>query len=196
MNLIIDQGNTVCKVAVAVGKELHKHCTYPQLSLRDVHQILAVYPDIDAAVYSSVAQVDQPLLGMLSERMPLVIEIGASTPVPLEIRYDRARLGSDRLAGVVGAYSRVGRLPLLSDLEDLTLGFGQTTREAISRGVLQGIVYEIDGYIQALRAAHPDAVVYLTGGDATLIQETLRQEVCVDPDLVLYGLNEILEYNK
>lgn len=242
MNLIIDQGNTVCKVAVAVGKELHKHCTYPQLSLRDVHQILAVYPDIDAAVYSSVAQVDQPLLGMLSERMPLVIEIAASTPVPLEIRYDRARLGSDRLAGVVGAYSRVGRgrellvvdagtaitieritsegvhlggnispglytrtkalnhftsrLPLLSDLEDLTLGFGQTTREAISRGVLQGIVYEIDGYIQALRAAHPDAVVYLTGGDATLIQETLRQEVCVDPDLVLYGLNEILEYNK
>ena len=62
--------------------------------------------------------------------------------------------------------------------------------------MLQGIVYEIDGYIQALRAAHPDAVVYLTGGDATLIQETLCQEVCVDPDLVLYGLNEILEYNK
>lgn len=242
MNLIIDQGNTVCKVAVAIGRELHKHCTYPQLALRDVHQIFEAYPEITAAVYSSVARVDQALLGLLAERVPLVIEIGADTAVPLELRYDRARLGSDRLAAVVGAYARsrgaqellvvdagtaitiervtasgvylggnispglytrtkalnhfTSRLPLLTDLEDLSLGFGQSTQQAISRGVLQGIRYEIEGYIQSLRAAHPTAQVYLTGGDAALIKQTLELEVTLDPDLVLYGLNEILEYNK
>ena len=37
---------------------------------------------------------------------------------------------------------------------------------------------------------------YVTGGDAPLIEQYLPEEVCVEPDLVLYGLNKILEYNR
>ena len=34
------------------------------------------------------------------------------------------------------------------------------------------------------------------GGDAPLIEQYLPEGVCVEPDLVLYGLNKILEYNR
>ena len=102
-----------------------------------------------------------------------------------------------------GLYTRLkalnhftSRLPLLSDLEDTTLGFGATTQGAISRGGLQGLIYEVEGYIKALRQTNPEAIVFLTGGDAPMIQELLSEEVCVEPNLVLYGLNKILEYNR
>ena len=242
MNLIIDQGNTVCKVAIATEEELVQCYTFPHLSLRDAGQILSAHPSLEAAIYSSVARVDKPLLGLLSERLPSVVMVDEHTAVPLEVAYDRKRLGSDRLAAVVGAYSlaprerellivdsgtaitfeRVtgsgtylggnispglytrlkalnhftSRLPLLSDLEDTSLGYGTTTQEALSRGALRGLIYEVDGYIRSLRSLHPEAVVYLTGGDAQMIQELLEEDVYVEPNLVLFGLNKILEYNK
>ena len=242
MNLIIDQGNTVCKVAVAAEGRLIQHYTYPHLSLREAGQVLSAHPGLEAAIYSSVARVDKPLLGLLSERLHTMVKVDETTAIPLEVAYDRKRLGSDRLVAVVGAYSLApkgsdllvidsgtaitferitqlgvylggnispglytrlkalnhftSRLPLLSDLEDTTLGFGVTTQEAISRGVLQGLIYEVEGYIKALRRTNPEAVVFLTGGDAQMIQELLSEEVCVEPDLVLYGLNKILEYNR
>ena len=61
---------------------------------------------------------------------------------------------------------------------------------------MRGLIYEVDGYIRSLRSLHPEAVVYLTGGDAQMIQELLEEDVYVEPNLVLFGLNKILEYNK
>ena len=109
MNLIIDQGNTVCKVAVAAQGRLVQHYTYPHLSLREAGQVLSAHPDLEAAVYSSVARVDKPLLGLLSERLHSMIKVDETTAIPLEVAYDRKRLGSDRLAAVVGAYSLAPR---------------------------------------------------------------------------------------
>ena len=232
----------MCKVAIATEEELVQCYTFPHLSLRDAGQILSAHPSLEAAIYSSVARVDKPLLGLLFERLPSVVMVDEHTAVPLEVEYDRKRLGSDRLAAVVGAYSLAPRerellivdsgtaitfvrvtssgtylggnispglytrlkalnhftshLPLLSDLKDTSLGYGTTTQEALSRGALRGLIYEVDGYIRSLRSLHPEAVVYLTGGDAQMIQELLEEDVYVEPNLVLFGLNKILEYNK
>ena len=99
----------MCKVAIATEEELVQCYTFPHLSLRDAGQILSAHPSLEAAIYSSVARVDKPLLGLLSERLPSVVMVDEHTAVPLEVAYDRKRLGSDRLAAVVGAYSLAPR---------------------------------------------------------------------------------------
>ncbi len=69
---------------------------------------------------------------------------------------------------------------------------GASTREAIEAGVMQGIVYEIEGYA----AQMPGHKIIFTGGDAKLFAERLKCSIFVDYDLVLRGLNTILEYNE
>ena len=242
MNLIIDQGNSVCKVAVVDAGEFIAHYSFPQVSLREAGSILSDYPDLQAAIYSSVAGVDKLLLSLLAERIPTVLRVDEYIDVPVRVRYDRKGLGSDRLAAVVGAsalapqgvsllvvdlgtaitfeqitpngeyiggnispglYTRLkalnhftSRLPLLHDLVSPVRAFGTTTAEAISSGVLHGVVHEIKGYIDEAKANDPQVQVFVTGGDASLIESYLPQEVRIEPDLVLYGLNKILEYNR
>lgn len=105
MNLIIDQGNSVCKVAVADGGELIAHYSFPQVSLREAGVILSDHPALQAAIYSSVAAVDKMLLGLLAERIPTVLQVDEHIAVPVSVAYDRKRLGSDRIAAVVGAHA-------------------------------------------------------------------------------------------
>ncbi len=38
--------------------------------------------------------------------------------------------------------------------------------------------------------------VLMTGGDFQLFEKGLKNSIFVDPDLVLKGLNEILDYNE
>lgn len=243
MNLIIDQGNSVCKVAIALGDTFVAHYSFTQVSLREAEELLARHPEVDAAIYSTVTRVDGSLISFLSERLATVKVVDEQIALPLEVRYDRSRLGSDRLAAVLGAtclasrpasllvidlgtaitfeevdaagiylggnispgiYTRLkalnhftSRLPLLHDLEPTEdLPVGTTTTEAISIGVRQGVIYEILGYIEQLRSRDPQAETFVTGGDAHLIQQQLPAHVRIEPDLVLYGLNKILEYNK
>lgn len=242
MNLIIDQGNSVCKVAVADGGELIAHYSFPQVSLREAGVILSDHPALQAAIYSSVAAVDKMLLSLLAERIPTVLQVDEHIAVPVSVAYDRKRLGSDRMAAVVGAhalapegvsllvidlgtaityeqispkgeyaggnispglYTRLkalnhftSRLPLIHEIAPPVRDFGQTTSEAITAGVLRGVIYEIKGYIDEAKASDPNVKVYVTGGDAPLIEQYLPEGVCVEPDLVLYGLNKILEYNR
>ena len=105
MNLIIDQGNSVCKVAVADGGELIAHYSFPQVSLREAGVILSDHPALQAAIYSSVAAVDKMLLSLLAERIPTVLQVDEHIAVPVSVAYDRKRLGSDRIAAVVGAHA-------------------------------------------------------------------------------------------
>ena len=58
------------------------------------------------------------------------------------------------------------------------------------------MLHEIQGYIDEAKETDPNVEVFVTGGDASLIEAYLPREVRVEPDLVLYGLNQILEYNR
>ncbi len=78
----------------------------------------------------------------------------------------------------------------------LTPLFGRNTREAIATGVVRGIVFEVKGYIRALADQGASFVTFLTGGNAPYVLNNMREEVRHEPNLVLIGLNRILEYNK
>ena len=82
-----------------------------------------------------------------------------------------------------GLYTRLkalnhftSRLPLIHEITPPVRDFGQTTSEAITAGVLRGLIYEIKGYIDEAKASDPNVKVYVTGGDAPLIEQYLPEE--------------------
>ena len=72
---------------------------------------------------------------------------------------------------------------------------GTSTETAIQAGVVKGIVYEMDGYIEELRVKYPELLVFLTGGHSFYFERRLKNSIFADINLVLTGLNRILEYN-
>ena len=90
------------------------------------------------------------------------------------------------------------KLPLVEVEENELLPlFGKTTRDAIAAGVIRGIVYEVKGYIRSLNAQLQQLTVLLTGGNAPFIANNSRNtSFTLEKNLVLIGLNQILEFNK
>jgi type III pantothenate kinase len=87
-----------------------------------------------------------------------------------------------------------GKLPLVNETEDVPF-IGSNTEMAIIAGVVNGIVFEMDGYIDTLKAQYKDFFVFLTGGHSFYFERRLKNHIFADPNLVLTGLNRILEYN-
>lgn len=240
MNLIIDQGNTICKLAVCSEEAIIEVYSASQPTRELLTSILREHPSITDVIYSSVGRWNDDTPSMLEELVGHLHIVSADTRVPLAIEYERSRLGSDRLAAVVGAYllsagremlvldagtaityerisasgvylggnispglyvrlkalhSFTSRLPLVDEVDEMD-GFGHDTASAMKRGAALGLAYEVDGYINELRRQHPSGIVYLTGGDADILAEMISGEVIIEPNLVLLGLNKILEYNK
>jgi type III pantothenate kinase len=87
------------------------------------------------------------------------------------------------------------RLPFMERPEESPPLLGATTRESIQSGVVNGLLFEIDGFIEANRQNHPKLQVVLTGGDANYFVGKLKSSIFVDLNLNLIGLNRILEHN-
>jgi len=92
-------------------------------------------------------------------------------------------------------HSFTKKLPHASTTEQINSP-GKNTLEAITAGVINGLIYEINEYIRAFEEKNIDYMVVLTGGDSGYLKERLSYKVNYQPDLVLAGLNNILEYNE
>ncbi|MDR1646337.1 MAG: type III pantothenate kinase [Tannerellaceae bacterium] len=91
-----------------------------------------------------------------------------------------------------------GQLPLVHEDEDDNKDIplvGYSTLTALQAGVVRGIIYEMDGYINDLRRKYPGLLVFLTGGHSFYFARRLKNTIFADINLVLTGLNRILEYN-
>jgi len=86
------------------------------------------------------------------------------------------------------------KLPLLEPVDDYRM-LGNTTESAIISGIEKGLIYEIDGYIDELKNQYPKLVVILTGGDSFFFDKKLKNTIFAESNLVLSGLNAILNYN-
>jgi type III pantothenate kinase len=85
------------------------------------------------------------------------------------------------------------KLPLIHASDDFPV-IGQSTEEAILAGVINGMVFEIDGTIDLIRKKMPDIQPVLTGGDAQFFERRLKSPIFVKFEITLIGLNRILEY--
>lgn len=87
------------------------------------------------------------------------------------------------------------RLPQLDPEWDPEL-VGTTTGESIHSGVMLGIIAETEGIINAYNERFKDVVIILTGGDYLFFDKQLKIKKFALPNLILEGLEAILEYNK
>lgn len=86
------------------------------------------------------------------------------------------------------------RLPLVSPVEHPLLT-GVSTAGSIQSGVINGMVFEINGVIQAYTEKYPAIKTVLCGGDAHFFENQLKASIFAFPDLVLVGLNSILKHH-
>ncbi len=86
------------------------------------------------------------------------------------------------------------KLPLLKPNIN-TPFMGLSTDEAMWSGVQNGVIFELDGYINHFNSLDISTKAILTGGDAYFFVEKLKNTIFVNLNLVQSGLNTILEYN-
>lgn len=91
-------------------------------------------------------------------------------------------------------HSFTTKLPLV-EWQNNTETIGTDTASAIWSGVVNGLVFEIDGYIDLHKKNYPNLFTFLTGGDAFFFESKLKNSIFAVENLVLTGLNRILNYN-
>lgn len=88
-----------------------------------------------------------------------------------------------------------GKLPLVKQTDDVSL-IGKNTNDAILNGVIQGISYELDGYIETYRSHYQNVMILFTGGDALFFENKLKNSIFVHRNLVALGLLSVLKFNE
>lgn len=92
--------------------------------------------------------------------------------------------------------SYTNKLPLLNwDGGVRPQSIGKTTITSMLSGVVNGLIGEMNGFVDAYDKQYSDLKIVITGGDANFFEKELKNGIFADPNLVLKGLNEILIYN-
>lgn len=90
-----------------------------------------------------------------------------------------------------------GKLPKVETTQKQIVPlFADNTKDAMIAGAVNGICFEIEGYIKELSQKVDDLKVIITGGNATTYHHKLNSDTIFQKNLVLLGLNTILNYNK
>ena len=86
-------------------------------------------------------------------------------------------------------------LPLLK-YQDITKIIGANTEESLHIGVNNGIVGEINQYINSLKKSHSKFNVIITGGDSIFLLNKIKNAIFADQDFLASGLNYIIKLNE
>src|SRR4030095_10408895 len=86
------------------------------------------------------------------------------------------------------------RLPLVEANGNVPL-IGYDTVTNILSGVVLGMAYEIDGFIDEYGRKFDNFNVLLTGGDIVHLASHIKKKIFADPDLIFRGLYAISEVN-
>jgi type III pantothenate kinase len=128
-----------------------------------------------------------------------ILVIDSGTAITFEfISKNGVYLGGNISPGLQMRYKALNhftsKLPLIEFAEQNKL-LGASTNKAIQSGIQYGLLFEIEGYIQHLEKKYPEIIILFTGGDADFFVKKLKKRIFVHFNLVLTGLNRILEYN-
>ena len=81
------------------------------------------------------------------------------------------------------------------NLDGDILFLGYDTETCIRSGAVFGMVAEIEGMMAEYQSKYSDFNAILTGGDAPFFADKIKSQIFADPDLLLKGLNIIINYN-
>ncbi len=71
---------------------------------------------------------------------------------------------------------------------------GGSTAESIHSGIVNGVVFEIDGFIDSYRLNNPNIIIILTGGDAVFLANRLKNTIFANSNFLLESLNQTHQY--
>lgn len=127
----------------------------------------------------------------------LIIDIGTAITYDF-VNHEGHFLGGNIAPGVQmrlqALHHYTSQLPLVK-AEGRYPQLGEDTETAIRSGVLNGIRYEIEGYIHQFILKYHNLSVFLTGGDELYFEDEIKKCIFADNLLVLKGLNVILRHN-
>ncbi|MCC5930300.1 MAG: type III pantothenate kinase [Cyclobacteriaceae bacterium] len=86
-------------------------------------------------------------------------------------------------------------LPEVELAEEVTIP-AKSTATCLQAGATVGLCFEIEGMIQHYTALYPDLITLMCGGDTFFFESKIKASIFAIPDLVLIGLNSILNYNE
>jgi type III pantothenate kinase len=129
-----------------------------------------------------------------------VLVIDAGTCITYDfINAKQEYIGGSISPGIRMRYSALhqytSQLPMLNSAVNANLT-GGNTEESIHSGVINGVLSEIDGVIQRYSEQYPDIKVVVTGGDVKFFDKGLKNSIFASPNLLMEGLNKILDYNE
>ena len=237
-NLIVDEGNTLCKIAVLDKSEVLCEAVSAEFDMAAAAQMIEQF-SVDKAVVASTRQGAENICEQLRSKIDKVLLFSSQTEVPIGVEYSsRQTLGADRIAVAVGVVCEMGiENALIVDMGsaitfdvvengvfkggNISLGvamrfkalnqftaslplceatepnseFGKSTTEAIEQGVMQGILYEIEGYANRIFEKNDKKSIIFCGGDAESFVNRIKNAIFAPRKLMFTGLNRILEYN-
>jgi type III pantothenate kinase len=85
------------------------------------------------------------------------------------------------------------KLPLLN-IANPTHFIGNSTNEAIHSGVVNGLVYEINGFVDEYRSKYLNFIIILTGGDTDFLAKRFKNTIFANSNFLLESLNQIFQY--
>ncbi len=128
-----------------------------------------------------------------------ILIIDAGTAVTYEILLNgKTYIGGNIAPGLEMRFKALNtftsKLPMVSKLEKHDFP-GLSTNEAIASGVINGMVFEMEGYRSTCLEKWGINNTIITGGDSDFFAIKLKNPIFANQNLVLLGLNRILEYN-
>ncbi|WP_296142481.1 type III pantothenate kinase [uncultured Flavobacterium sp.] len=145
---------------------------------------------IDRAVLASGAVLQFP------KQNRLVIDAGTC------ITYDFIDSEDNYLGGAISPGFRLryealhnftAKLPLL-ELENPDNFIGNSTQQSIHSGVVNGMIHEIDGFINQYKEQYSKFTIILTGGDTEFLAKRLKNTIFANSNFLLESLNHLFQY--
>lgn len=146
--------------------------------------------DIPAGLGADRVASDIGARSMMPEHTLLIIDAGTCLTFDV-IGRDGTILGGAISPGInlrlKAMHEHTAALPLL-DAEGEHPVLGYDTPTSMRSGAINGIRWEIEGYIRTMQKMYPDLHVFMTGGDDMEFPEDLQHIITREPLLVQKGL--------
>jgi len=92
-------------------------------------------------------------------------------------------------------HNNSSRLPLVN-IKNIIPYNANSTNDCILSGVINGLLFEINGWITHYSKNYDNLRIILTGGDCNYLHNKIKTTIFAEPNLIANGLNVILEINK
>jgi type III pantothenate kinase len=188
--------SSVSSIPTEVMKYLSNHFSLIQLNHKTPIPIVNLYQTPETLGNDRLAVV---VAASAMHQLKNCLVIDAGTCITYDfVNHEKKYFGGSISPGMLLRFKALNtftsRLPLVPhrNFEGLT---GATTEESVQSGIINGIVSEIEGIIGQYKLSFPDLLVFITGGDMNFFAKKLKSNIFAVPNLVLVGLNEILEFN-